>query len=228
MDDQIDTSDADTVLTKCLETGASKWCSLITRNPSTGTFHEGSGKINTPLLNFVSNETSGLDFLYKRSFDTSVGQVNVSNFSNFLFKRRIHQASSDFATDCRGKYENICGLPSPKFQNILTIDIESEWQNMPLSTSFKFRYLGSVKDVNLDKSNTSYNENVPFKSFTYFDISLNTTFENIDLRFGVNNLFDIDPPVNGQIGYVPGNGNIYPSFYDSLGRFVFFRLSTEL
>ena len=228
LDDQIDTSDADTVLTKCLETGASKWCSLITRNPSTGTFHEGSGKINTPLLNFVSNETSGLDFLYKRSFDTSIGQVNVSNFSNFLFKRRIHQASSDFATDCRGKYENICGLPSPKFQNILTIDIESEWQNMPLSTSFKFRYLGSVKDVNLDKSNTSYNENVPFKSFTYFDISLNTTFENIDLRFGVNNLFDIDPPVNGQIGYVPGNGNIYPSFYDSLGRFVFFRLSTEL
>ena len=228
LDDQIDTSDADTVLTKCLETGASKWCSLITRNPSTGTFHEGSGKINTPLLNFVSNETSGLDFLYKRSFDTSVGQVNVSNFSNFLFKRRIHQASSDFATDCRGKYENICGLPSPKFQNILTIDIESEWQNMPLITSFKFRYLGSVKDVNLDKSNTSYNENVPFKSFTYFDISLNTTFENIDLRFGVNNLFDIDPPVNGQIGYVPGNGNIYPSFYDSLGRFIFFRLSTEL
>ena len=50
-------------------------------------------------------------------------------------------------------------------------------------------------------------------------------FGNAD---GVLNDFDQDPPVNGQIGYVPGNGNFYPSFYDSLGRFIFLRLSAQM
>ena len=228
LDDQIDTSDAETILVKCLETGLSKWCSLISRDPVTGTFHEGSGKISTPLLNFVSNETSGLDIFYKRSWFTSFGSIQISNFSNFLTKREIHRASSEIPFDCRGKYENICGAPSPKFQNILTIDINSEWLNNPVSSTFKVRHLGSVDDINFDNSKTSYDENVPFKSFTYLDTAVNISFKYIDFRFGINNLFDIDPPVNGQIGYVPGNGNFYPSFYDSLGRFIFLRLSTEI
>ena len=228
LEDQIGSSDADTVLTKCLDTGLNKWCSLINRNPTTGTFHEGDGRINTPLLNFVSNEITGVDIFYKKSFETKFGILNVSNFSNFLIKREIQQASSNNATDCRGKYENICGLPSPKFQNILSIDLLTTISDIPINMNLRARYIGSVDDTNVDSSRTSYNENVPFKSFIYIDPSLKFSFDQFDLRLGINNLFDQDPPVNGQIGYVPGNGNFYPSYYDSLGRFIFLRLSAQM
>ncbi|MFL2780298.1 MAG: TonB-dependent receptor domain-containing protein [Gammaproteobacteria bacterium] len=228
LEDQIGTSDADTVLTKCLDTGLNKWCSLINRNPLTGTFHEGEGKINTPLLNFVSNKITGFDILYKKSFETKFGILNLSNFSNFLIRREIQQASSNIASDCRGKYENTCGLPSPKFQNILSIDLLTAIMDVPMNISLRIRHIDSVEDTNTDKTSTSYNENIPFKSFTYIDPSVKFSFDSFELRLGINNLFDQDPPVNGQIGYVPGNGNFYPSFYDSLGRFVFLRLSAQM
>ena len=228
LEDQIGTSDADTVLTKCLDTGLNKWCSLINRNPLTGTFHEGEGKINTPLLNFVSNKITGFDILYKKSFETKFGILNLSNFSNFLIRREIQQASSNIATDCRGKYENTCGLPSPKFQNVLSIDLLTAVMDVPMNISLRIRHIDSVEDTNTDKTSTSYNENIPFKSFTYIDPSVKFSLDSFDLRLGINNLFDQDPPVNGQIGYVPGNGNFYPSFYDSLGRFVFLRLSVQM
>ena len=228
LDDQIGTSDADTILSKCLDTGADKWCSLINRNPTTGTFHEGSGKINTPLLNFVSNVTTGLDVFYKRTYESKLGLINLSNFSNFLIKRDIQQASSNIAVNCRGKYENTCGLPSPKIQNVLTLDLLTSFNRIPTNVSLRLRYIGSVDDTNLDNPRTSYSDIVPFKSFTYVDPSIKFSFNNLNLRFGINNLFDQDPPVNGQIGYVPGNGNFYSSFYDSLGRFIYLRLSTQL
>ena len=228
LDDQIGTSDADTILSKCLDTGADKWCSLINRNPTTGTFHEGSGKINTPLLNFVSNVTTGLDVFYKRTYESKLGLINLSNFSNFLIKRDIQQASNNIALNCRGKYENTCGLPSPKIQNVLTLDLLTSFNRIPTNISLRLRYIGSVDDTNVDNPRTSYSDIVPFKSFTYVDPSIKFSFNNLNLRFGINNLFDQDPPVNGQIGYVPGNGNFYSSFYDSLGRFIYLRLSTQL
>ena len=227
LEDQIGSSNADTILSQCLDTGLSKWCSLIDRDPVTGTFHEGTGKINTPLLNFVSNVTSGLDIFYERIFESKIGTIKVNNFSNFLLKRDIQQASSNIPLECLGKYENACGLPSPKIQNILTLDLITSINKTPIDISVRVRYLGSVDDINIDDPSTTYSENIPFKSFTYVDPSIKFSFDKLNLRFGVQNLFDQDPPVNGQIGYVPGNGNFYSSFYDSLGRFIYLRLSTQ-
>ena len=48
--DKISTPNASFILNKCLETGNSYYCDLIERNPTTGTFFEGTGKIETPLL----------------------------------------------------------------------------------------------------------------------------------------------------------------------------------
>ena len=43
-------------------------------------------------------------------------------------------------------------------------------------------------------------------------------------RFGVNNVFDKDPPIVGQNAKLSGtfgNGNTYPNVYDALGRYFF-------
>ena len=63
----------------------------------------------------------------------------------------------------------------------------------------------------------------------YFDLRLNLNLEDdFDIYLGINNLFDRDPPINGDIGYVPGNANTFPSFYDSLGRYLFLKISKKL
>ena len=46
--------------------------------------------------------------------------------------------------------------------------------------------------------------------------------QRLNLRLGVNNIFDREPPLGG--GNIPagfGNGNTFPQVYDALGRFFF-------
>jgi outer membrane receptor protein involved in Fe transport len=42
--------------------------------------------------------------------------------------------------------------------------------------------------------------------------------QKLNLRLGVNNIFDKDPPLQGLS---LGNGNTYPQVYDALGRYMF-------
>jgi outer membrane receptor protein involved in Fe transport len=42
--------------------------------------------------------------------------------------------------------------------------------------------------------------------------------QRLNLRLGVNNIFDNDAPVNGLS---LGNGNTFPQVYDALGRYLF-------
>jgi outer membrane receptor protein involved in Fe transport len=45
----------------------------------------------------------------------------------------------------------------------------------------------------------------------------------LDLRFGVNNIFDRDPPIvdNANLPGIIGNGNTFPQVYDFAGRYIF-------
>jgi outer membrane receptor protein involved in Fe transport len=53
--------------------------------------------------------------------------------------------------------------------------------------------------------------------------------KNYELRVGVNNLFDREPPItssegnglNGVCGPPSCNGNTFPQLYDPLGRYLF-------
>ena len=62
------------------------------------------------------------------------------------------------------------------------------------------------------------------KAMDYFDLAGNWGVrENVTLRFGVNNLFDKDPPLASQSNCPAGpcSGNTYPQTYDSMGRYLF-------
>ena len=73
-----------------------------------------------------------------------------------------------------------------------------------------------------------YNSHLP--AMNYFDLFLTGKVnKSIQLRAGVNNLFDKDPPLvsSGGTGVASScsavlcNGNTYPGVYDSLGRYLF-------
>ena len=154
---------------------------------------------------------------------TNFGSITLNNFSNFLLNRDIQLQSSLPVEDCKGKYENTCGLPSPKIQNILSLKFNYEINSIEAFNKITIRYLDSVEDSN----NSS---KINFNDTAYLDSSFSMKFkEGFDFSFGVNNLLDQDPPLNGKsISYVPGNANTYPSYYDPLGRYVFFKLTRKI
>ena len=95
--------------------------------------------------------------------------------------------------------------------------------NFDTSTNLSFRYLDSVEDSNLVNP-------INFNSFYYLDMNFSIDLvDDINFSFGINNLLDKNPPLNGKsIDYVPGNANTYPSYYDPLGRFIFLNISKRI
>jgi outer membrane receptor protein involved in Fe transport len=67
-------------------------------------------------------------------------------------------------------------------------------------------------------------------SRSYFDLSAAMTFaEKYNVRVGVNNALDKDPPLNGS-GTCPSgpcNGNTWAQAYDVLGRQIFATASVQ-
>ena len=67
-------------------------------------------------------------------------------------------------------------------------------------------------------------------SFYYLDANFSINLiDDINFSFGINNILDKNPPLNGRsINYVPGNANTYPSYYDPLGRFIYLNISKRI
>ena len=64
---------------------------------------------------------------------------------------------------------------------------------------------------------------------SYMDVFGSYTFledDNATLRFGVNNILDEEPPLVG--GTLSSNGNQIAGFYDTLGRFMYGKLTYRL
>ena len=87
--------------------------------------------------------------------------------------------------------------------------------------------------VNLFGNNTLFSEfHAPlgskFPAQNYFDLGLTAEIaKGTSFRFGINNVFDKDPPIMDVVG-TTGNGNTYPGVYDSFGRYVFAGVTVNL
>ena len=221
--DKIGSADASFILNRCLDSGESYFCNLIERNSTTGTFYEGTGKIASPLLNVSSQKISGLDINIVKTLFMDFGELRINNFLSYLLKNDIQLRSSLPIEDCKGKYENTCGLPSPKFQNVFNMEFIYKILQFDTSTNLTIRYIDSVEDSNATNP-------IDFSSFYYLDANFSINLiDDINFSFGINNILDKNPPLNGRsINYVPGNANTYPSYYDPLGRFIYLNISKRI
>ena len=119
--------------------------------------------------------------------------------------------------------------PLPKWRHKLRTTL-----NMPngMGVSLQWRHIGSVEhertsdDVTLNSAGDPPQLSASVHAENYFDLATTFTFgDSYNLRLGVNNMFDNDPPrITQSAGSCPAgpcNGNTYPGMWDPLGRYFY-------
>ena len=133
-------------------------------------------------------------------------------------RRRFRRRAS---YDCAGLFGTTCGSPSPNWRHKLRVTWTSPWD---VDVSVDWRHIGSTSyDENTvaDRHESApprfelrrlpgwqsplrTASTVRSRAYDYFDVSANWTVrEGVELRAGVNNVFDKEPPILASLARPP-------------------------
>lgn len=221
----IGTISGGTAMTQCLATGDPTYCTLIQRNAA-GNLWIGTGQFIATNVNTGSLETSGIDINanWGIGFDEmgmgDAGALTFDFVGTYLMDLIVEPLPGLAKVQCAGLYASVCsnavfsGSPNPAWRHKL----RTTWETpMGVDATITWRYFSGVDQLN----GAAPNLNAHLGSRNYIDLaaSYNVT-EKWNLRVGVNNLLDKDPPLTSQTdGFA--NGNTYPQTWDALGRYLF-------
>ena len=201
---------AQTTLDQCLATGDPTFCGLITRAASgtlaAGTFGTGFQQTN---INLAELETTGVDLQVMYSFDVSdFGSVRLDYAATWLDQLDTVPFPGGDPIECAGFFGNNCGAANPEYRHRLIATWTTPWM---VDVSATWRFFGGT-----DNDNAAGEFETEFDDVNYFDVTgtYNLT-DNIELRAGVLNLFGEQPPVFTGAGPALGNGNTYPTVFDT-------------
>jgi outer membrane receptor protein involved in Fe transport len=184
IDDAIDKTDRTVILNRCYSVTQSAFdpnCGgLVRRDGRTGAALD----VNAASGNENIIETQGIDF--ESSYETVLGQgeLYLAAAANFLQKYEITGIASGDVQQLDGEVL----FPKVRF-NISASYTLADW-----NLYWQLRYWDSTKDRNNNKIMTEALNNVP--SRTYNDLRLSYQLSpQMNAHFGVNNLFDVMPPL---------------------------------
>jgi outer membrane receptor protein involved in Fe transport len=220
-------------LPNCMATGDTYFCDLVHRNPDTGGLNGDLGYFERFNVNTGSLQTKGVDLNVDYRFEladvvgSNLGRLGFNLIGTYLDSYKTTPLPDSPATDvyeCAGLYAGLCGRPRPEWRHKFTTSWTTPWD---LSMMVTWRYTSAVKIAQtssqpaLTGSYALVNEKLGSRS--YIDLSFAYEIrKDFNFRLGVNNLFDIDPPLTTSTAIEDGgNGNTYPQYYDSLGRYLF-------
>ena len=206
------------VLNECLD-GDLVLCEQINRGATgdlwIGSDVEKSGHIVSRQENLAIEKVVGYDLIADYSLSLATwGYLDIRNVLSLIDKWEQQEKAGAPVEDCAGKWGFVCGSPTPDLRNQMRVTWTTPWN---LAATVMWRHIGKVDDRNED--------GVDLKDIDYFDLSaIWEVKDGIQLRTGINNLFDKAPPIagNGAGPATRGNGNTFPGLYDALGRYWFF------
>ena len=187
-----------------------EFCQRIRRDPGTGD----SGSIQLVNVNRGALQTSGFDAQVNWSAamdDLGLGgipgRIGLTVLANYINYNRI-QAVVD------GPVDDFTGTGTSfryRINNTLT------YSNGLYNLSLRHRFLpGQPHPSSIADPDTT---SVGPGDYHIFDLSSRWTFiENVDLRFGIDNLFDRSPMITSSNPTNTGVGNTSAGYYDVLGR----------
>jgi iron complex outermembrane receptor protein len=155
-------------------------------------------------------QTKGIDLngSYSRRLG-GIGTLNLAFTGTYLKKLE----NPHFAVNCAGLYADVCGTPNPKWRHVARATL-----TMPngIGASVRWRYFSGVDAA---PGQNAVGADVHVKAESYFDLTLTARMQQrLNLRLGVNNVFDKEPPI---VGAPAANGNTFPQVYDALGRYIY-------
>jgi outer membrane receptor protein involved in Fe transport len=197
------------------------FCSYITRNPDTGT----QLRVSAPRANLGHYETSGIDVQFNWRKQIGEGSLGVNALSSFLDTYELQDAPTAPIVDIVGT-NGVTGGAQFDYRLFTTLN----YARGPLSTSLRWRHYPSIKHATFRTDpNTA---TAGSDKYDIFDFSGRWAFnERYNVRFGIDNLLDKDPPIYGRnvtaFPFNSGVGQTINSVYDVLGRRMYVGFSAE-
>ncbi len=220
-------------LNTCLQTGDPTFCSLITRD-ATGSLTNANRvafNIDNRNVNIAANDVSGIDGRVSYSYDFGDwGAFNWDYNASYTLENSQLPLPGFGQFDCVGFYDDNCQNPNFQYSHVFSTTYTT---NFDLQVSAVWRFVSGVDriasidaltgDITPVADGVLASATLP--AVSYLDLAFfYDLFENVQLRAGVNNVFDVDPPFVPGFGPSPtGNqsANSYPGNYDLGGRFIF-------
>lgn len=224
-----------TILQTCLATGDPSFCTRVHRDMNGSLWLSPQGYVDDRKANIGSFKVRGIDVgsTYTQGLGR-FGSANAGFIGTWTDRFTINNGGLSTPYDCAGLYGNTCGYPLPRWRHTARVTWAPKGG---LSLSLNWRFIG--KSV-IDKAHPDVPRFVDFYNpvvakigpRSFFDLAaLFTTGSNYVLRFGVNNIFDKEPPIiaSGTAGACGNcNGNTFTQLYDPLGRYIFAGVTMNL
>ncbi|RPJ84942.1 MAG: TonB-dependent receptor, partial [Acidobacteria bacterium] len=225
--DTIGSLGADDVINQCAVTGNPFLCGLIHRDRLYTLWATTDGYTISTNQNVGQLESRGLDInaTYAKSLG-NLGSLTTSVIGTWLMNQKIDTGL--YAYDCMGFFGNQCGIPTPRWRHMARVSWETRF-NTTFSVGWRMfgpvtNDDGSPNEALADPGNVETLElNGIYKipTFNYIDLAASYNVgRRYRLVFGVNNIFDREPPLApGMQDNDYGTG--FYGTYDPMGRYVF-------
>ena len=216
---------AQTVIDTCIATGEPAFCARIHRDP-VGSLWLGNGHIDDREANIGGMRVRGIDVGANYLANLGgLGSASLDFRGSYILKWIVNNGGLSTPYDCAGLFGTPCGM-QPRWRHTARLTWHAP---RGISPSLRWRHIGGVTLAALDPTFNETNNVSPAGTMLpaqdYFDLA--TVFKvrkQVEFRVGINNVFDREPPLivrNTAAGGGPVNGNTYPEWYDSLGRYLF-------
>ena len=232
--DTVSTIPATVILQNCLASGDPTYCRLINRTSGgsiAGSSIATGGYFVQTNLNVGAVKVDGIDLQasYKATLGPHWGSLAFNLAGAELLSSKATPLPGAHTYDCAGLYGQTCQTVNPRWRHNLRVTWNTPWD---VEMSAFWRYIGSVKldsnsaDPTLTNGHfDTFDARLPAVSYLDLSATWNAT-RSLQVRGGINNVLDKDPPVVASEVLVAGAANSIP-VYDQLGRQLFLSFTAK-
>ena len=165
-------------------------------------------------LNLGVVAVSGFDIVGDLDLETGMGALNIKTNIAITDAYDVTEVVGFGTAECAGTWDGggTCGGPTFELQTVTKATLSMQSGDLILT----HRFLDEIEDQG------PYNANID--SQNYIDGAYTTSFGDVTIYVGVNNIMDEEAPVLDDLS---SNGNTFPSIYDAFGRYVFMNATYE-
>ena len=224
---------AQTILSGCFN-GVTDLCSLILRNAS-GSSRGQIRYVFEPAINFGNLTTSGADLSIKyRLPETSFGNFRLGLAATYINEYDVENGGQ--TQGVAGHFDRTFGALQ-RWRGLGNVD----WNLGAFNASWQIKYIGKTTigyansslgpsanaDPGAPGEDLYLGQPYHYGAYVYHNISFGYNIEPINtmIQFGVDNLFDKQPPIFYQQNVANANTDV--ATYDPIGRFFFAKATVK-